>query len=89
MNASPTTLVKVENLAVSTPRGRQLYQDLNAEIAYDQVAMIGRNGVGKTTLLKIWQSKSNAAKLFCTRLLDSYPTILGLRLKQFVKHESC
>ena len=53
MNASPTTLVKVENLAVSTPGGRQLFQDLNVEIAYDQVAMIGRNGVGKTTLLKI------------------------------------
>ena len=53
MSSSPTTLVKVENLAVSTPGGRQLFQDLNVEIAYDQVAMIGRNGVGKTTLLKI------------------------------------
>ena len=53
MNLSPATLVKVENLNVSTSGGRQLFQDLNMEISQDQVAMIGRNGVGKTTLLKI------------------------------------
>ena len=53
MRPSPATLVKVENLDVSTPRGRQLFLDLNVEISHEQVAMIGRNGVGKTTLLKI------------------------------------
>ena len=53
MSLSQSTLVKVENLDVSTPSGRQLFQDLNMEISHDQVAMIGRNGVGKTTLLKI------------------------------------
>ena len=53
MNPSPATLVKVKNLDVCTPGGRQLFQDLNMEISQDQVAMIGRNGVGKTTLLKI------------------------------------
>ena len=53
MSLSPATLVKVENLDVCTHRGRQLFQDLNVEISDDQVAMIGRNGVGKTTLLKI------------------------------------
>lgn len=54
MSRSPTTLVKVENLDLSTPTGRPLFQGLNVEISsYDQVAMIGRNGVGKTTLLRI------------------------------------
>ncbi len=53
MRPFPATLVKVENLDVSTPRGRQLFLDLNVEISHEQVAMIGRNGVGKTTLLKI------------------------------------
>jgi len=53
MSVSSATLVKVENLDACTPRGRQLFQDLNVEISHDQVAMIGRNGVGKTTLLKI------------------------------------
>lgn len=53
MSRHPATLVKVESLDVSTPLGRQLFQDLNVEISHDQAAMIGRNGVGKTTLLKI------------------------------------
>jgi ATPase subunit of ABC transporter with duplicated ATPase domains len=53
MSLNPATLVKIENLAVSTPGGRQLFQDLNVEISHDKIAMIGRNGVGKTTLLKI------------------------------------
>lgn len=53
MMRNPTTLVEVENLDVTTPGGRPLFQGLNLEMAYDQVAMIGRNGVGKTTLLKI------------------------------------
>ena len=45
MSRSPTTLVEAANLSVSTPQGRQLFQDLNVEISQDQVAMIGRNGV--------------------------------------------
>lgn len=54
MSRTSTTLVKVKNLDVSTPTGRPLFQGLNVEIsANDQIAMIGRNGVGKTTLLKI------------------------------------
>lgn len=54
MTRTSTTLVKVENLDLSTPTGRPLFQGLNVEISeHDQVAMIGRNGVGKTTLLKI------------------------------------
>ena len=53
MSLSPEALVKVENLDVCTRSGRQLFRDLNVEISHDQVAMIGRNGVGKTTLLKI------------------------------------
>lgn len=53
MSRNPTTLVKVENLDVYTPTGRPLFQGLNLELGYDQVGLIGRNGVGKTTLLEI------------------------------------
>ena len=53
MRRLPATLVEVENLSVSTPRGRQLFVDLNVQISHDPVAMIGRNGVGKSTLLQI------------------------------------
>jgi ATPase subunit of ABC transporter with duplicated ATPase domains len=53
MRPFTATLVEVANLDVSTPSGRQLFLDLNVELSHDPVAMIGRNGVGKTTLLKI------------------------------------
>ena len=53
MRRFPATLVEVENLSVSTPRGRQLFVDLNVQISHVPVALIGRNGVGKSTLLKI------------------------------------
>lgn len=52
MSHSAKTLVQVDNLCVSTACGRQIFQELNVQISSrDQVAMIGRNGVGKTTLL--------------------------------------
>lgn len=52
MSHLPKTLVDVDNLCVSTASGRQIFQELNVQISSgDQVALIGRNGVGKTTLL--------------------------------------
>lgn len=53
MRRNSTTLVKAENLDVFTPTGRPLFRGLNVEVGYDQVAIIGRNGVGKSTLLRI------------------------------------
>ncbi len=53
MRRNSTTLVRAENLDVFTPTGRPLFRGLNVEIGYDQVAIIGRNGVGKSTLLRI------------------------------------
>lgn len=53
MRRFPATLVEAENLSVSTPGGRQLFADLNVQISHNPVAMIGRNGVGKSTLLQI------------------------------------
>ncbi|MFO0939700.1 MAG: ATP-binding cassette domain-containing protein [Pirellulales bacterium] len=53
MTQNSTALVTAENLDIFTPSGRPLFRGLNVEIGYDQVAIIGRNGVGKSTLLRI------------------------------------
>jgi len=77
MNLSPATLVKVKNLAVSTLGGRQLFQDLNVEISYDQVAMIGRNGVGKTTLLKMLAGEVDRPEVVLHTSPYFVPQVLG------------
>ena len=53
MSHASAMLVKTAGLDVTTPQGRPLFQDLSMEIPQDKVAMIGRNGVGKTSLLRI------------------------------------
>ena len=77
MSLSPTTLVKVKSLDVCTPGGRQLFQDLNVEISHDQVAMIGRNGVGKTTLLKILAGEVDRHEVVLSTVPYFVPQELG------------
>ena len=47
-----STLISTTNLNLSTPEGRQVVNSLNMQIACDQVAIVGRNGVGKSTLVR-------------------------------------
>ncbi len=46
-------LLELKNVHMNSPEGRPLFNDLNMVIAREKVAMIGRNGVGKSTLLGI------------------------------------
>lgn len=46
-------LAEVTGLWVETPGGRPLVRGLNMSIARERVALVGRNGVGKSTLLEI------------------------------------
>ncbi len=87
MSRSSTTLVTLENLDVTTPAGRPLFHGLNMEIsAHDQIAMIGRNGVGKTTLLRILTVKSIGQRpgtiplsTMCLKFLGPHPIRFKLR----------
>jgi ATPase subunit of ABC transporter with duplicated ATPase domains len=46
------TLLDVRTLTVTTPNGRVLVRDLSLKLGTQKVALVGRNGVGKTTLLE-------------------------------------
>lgn len=49
----PASLIETTRLTASTPSGRILFQDMSLTLEQERVALIGRNGVGKTTLLEI------------------------------------
>lgn len=46
-------LLDVSGLSVDTPGGRPLFRGLHLSIGREKVAIVGRNGVGKSTLLRL------------------------------------
>jgi ATPase subunit of ABC transporter with duplicated ATPase domains len=46
-------LLEVSGLCIDTPAGRPLFRDLELRLGNERVAVIGRNGVGKSTLLEV------------------------------------
>lgn len=47
------TLVNVSEASITTPGGRLLFEGLNMQLSSERVALIGRNGVGKSSLLAV------------------------------------
>ncbi|MBD9375566.1 ABC-F family ATP-binding cassette domain-containing protein [Rhizobium sp. ARZ01] len=45
--------ITLANLSWSTPDGRPLFSNLNLSFGVERVGVVGRNGVGKTTLLRL------------------------------------
>jgi ATPase subunit of ABC transporter with duplicated ATPase domains len=50
---TPMMLIEARGLCVDTPEKRPLFRDLRFGLGRDRVALVGRNGVGKSTLLQI------------------------------------
>ena len=48
-----TALLELSGVTIVTPAGRPLFDGLNMRLDRDRVALIGRNGVGKSTLLAV------------------------------------
>jgi energy-coupling factor transporter ATP-binding protein EcfA2 len=44
-------LLEMTNATITTPNRRVMFEGLNLRLARDRVALMGRNGVGKSTLL--------------------------------------
>lgn len=47
------TLVQISDARIGTPGGRTLFDGLNMRLSREHVALIGRNGVGKSSLLAV------------------------------------
>jgi ATPase subunit of ABC transporter with duplicated ATPase domains len=45
--------LQLRNVSVATPSGRMLFRDLNLRLHDEHVGVVGRNGVGKSTLLSL------------------------------------
>ncbi len=52
-NRSAFALVTLNNVAARTPDGRGLFDNLTLAFGRERTAVVGRNGVGKTTLLRL------------------------------------
>jgi ATPase subunit of ABC transporter with duplicated ATPase domains len=53
--------IELRNVFVHTPTGRTLFDGLNLTIGDEHVAVVGRNGVGKSTLLALLAGLTRAA----------------------------
>ncbi|KQV37633.1 MULTISPECIES: ABC-F family ATP-binding cassette domain-containing protein [unclassified Rhizobium] len=45
--------ITLSDLSFSTPDGRRLFSNLNFSFGLERVGLVGRNGIGKSTLLKV------------------------------------
>lgn len=52
-NRSASALVTLNSVAARTPDGRGLFDNLTLAFGRERTAVVGRNGVGKTTLLRL------------------------------------
>ena len=48
-----SSAITLSNLTWATPEGRPLFSELNLSFGAEKAGLVGRNGVGKTTLLKL------------------------------------
>lgn len=46
-------LITLDGLSYKTPDGRTLFEDLNLAFGAERTGLVGRNGVGKTTLIRL------------------------------------
>ncbi|MCP4038324.1 MAG: ATP-binding cassette domain-containing protein [bacterium] len=55
-------LLHAGGLCIDSPGGRALFRDLELRIDHEQVAVIGRNGVGKSSLLEVLAGHEEAQR---------------------------
>ncbi|MBN3941182.1 ribosomal protection-like ABC-F family protein [Nostoc sp. NMS9] len=76
------SILLAENLAYELSVDRTLFQGVHVNIeAGDRIALVGRNGVGKSTLFKIFAGKINpcAGSVWCNGIVYYLPQISTIR----------
>lgn len=53
MPSPSLAFVTLDGLSYKTPDGRNLFEDLNLSFGAERTGLVGRNGVGKTTLMRL------------------------------------
>ncbi|PTT74130.1 ABC transporter, partial [Pseudomonas sp. HMWF010] len=48
-----SALITLDSVSAATPDGRGLFKNLTLSIGAERIGLVGRNGVGKSTLLAI------------------------------------
>jgi ATPase subunit of ABC transporter with duplicated ATPase domains len=61
-NPSASALVTLDRVAARTPDGHTLFSDLSLAFGRERTGLVGRNGVGKTTLLRLVAGLAEAAE---------------------------
>jgi ATPase subunit of ABC transporter with duplicated ATPase domains len=59
-------VLTTNKLTINTSTGRTLIKDLNMSLGYEQVVIIGRNGVGKSTLIETLAKGNSSKGIVCT-----------------------
>jgi ATPase subunit of ABC transporter with duplicated ATPase domains len=54
-------LIEIIDVSVRTPTGRAIFEGLNLQLGNQHVAVVGRNGVGKSTLLALLAGSTEAS----------------------------
>ncbi len=54
-------LITLDGLSALTPDGRVLFENLTLSLGRERIGLVGRNGVGKTTLIRLILSEAEAA----------------------------
>ncbi|MBA4803297.1 MAG: ABC-F family ATP-binding cassette domain-containing protein [Brevundimonas sp.] len=65
---SPSALATLDRVAARTPDGRTLFENLSLAFGRERTGVVGRNGTGKTTLLRLIAGLADPAEGAVTRV---------------------
>ena len=66
-NLSPSAYVTLDSVAARTPDGTTLFYNLSLAFGRERTGLVGKNGVGKSTLLRLIAGTQSAAEGAVTR----------------------
>ena len=74
-------VIEVHNATIASPGSRVLFSGLNMAVSTERVALIGRNGVGKSTLLAVLarEAEVQSGRVLVRGHVHHVPQLLDVR----------